>query len=129
VHVAGTPEQMNVMQYMKDMYTSYGLEVMTTDYDVLLSYPDYNNPNTVSMQQPDGTWSSISTGLADIPTGPQELVDQLNADKRSQNWWNGYGGNGTATARLYYANYGRVDDFQYFDNANISLNGSIVVIR
>uniref|UniRef100_A0A914V839 Uncharacterized protein n=1 Tax=Plectus sambesii TaxID=2011161 RepID=A0A914V839_9BILA len=129
VHVAGTPEQMAALQYIRDTYASYGLEVMTTDYDVMLSYPNYSQPNTVSMQMSNGSWNLISNGLGDIPLGHPNLTAQLKADTRARNWWNGYGANGVATGKLVYANYGRVVDFQYLDNSNISLNGSIVAIR
>uniref|UniRef100_A0A914UWP4 PA domain-containing protein n=1 Tax=Plectus sambesii TaxID=2011161 RepID=A0A914UWP4_9BILA len=130
VHVAGTPEQMDVLSYLEQTYAGYGLRVKTIDYDVMLSYPNYSNPNTVSMQLANGTWEQISNGLGEIPTsGPKEMLDQISSDQRALNWWNAYSADGSANGTLVYVNYGRIEDFNVLNNSNINLNGKIAVIR
>lgn len=81
VHVAGTDDQLRVMDFIANYYTSIGLQVRVHDYKVLLSYPDYANPNTVHMRKTECSQSVlVSSGLSET-LGPPEAMEQQN-DKR-----------------------------------------------
>lgn len=47
------------------------------------------------------------------------------ADRKSA----GYSKNGTATGPVVYANYGRLEDFQYLVDQGINLTGTIALMR
>ncbi|PVD26812.1 hypothetical protein C0Q70_14491 [Pomacea canaliculata] len=47
-HIAGRDRDFELVAYLKSKFTEYGLDsVKSTPYQVLLSYPDNENPNTV----------------------------------------------------------------------------------
>ena len=49
-HVAGSPEQLELANYLASKWREYEFdEVETIEYKVLLSYPMENNPNVVSI--------------------------------------------------------------------------------
>uniref|UniRef100_A0A914XW32 Uncharacterized protein n=1 Tax=Plectus sambesii TaxID=2011161 RepID=A0A914XW32_9BILA len=128
LHVAGTVENNAVMHQLADQYKSYGLDVKIQEYKVLLSYPDYNNPNTIKAQQAgQADWISISNGLSE-PLGPAEALNEQ-LDQRALVYWNAYSQNGTATGPITFANYGDPDDFALLEKNNYSVNGTIVLAK
>ncbi|KAI1724302.1 peptidase family m28 domain-containing protein [Ditylenchus destructor] len=128
VHVAGTQEQLDLMDQLEEKYRDLGFDVTPYQYeDVLLSYPDYEKPNCIYMKSGADKWTIISNGLAE-PLGPKEAREQQN-DFRSAVWWNAYSANGNATGQIVYANYGTIEDYNILEKLNISVNGKIVLIR
>jgi hypothetical protein len=60
--------------------------------------------------------------------GPPEALNEMSNNKTTL-WWNAYARAGTAEGTLVYANYGTILDFDTLDKMNISLNGTIVLVR
>lgn len=79
-HVAGTAENLRVMDYIAETWRSYGLDKVEIDeYDVLLSYPDYSKPNTINALV-DGKWKAVSKGLSK-KLGPPDAMAEQNDDR------------------------------------------------
>lgn len=74
--MAGTEREENVLaNYVKDKFTEYGLDtVKLASYQVLLSYPDVNNPNTVQVL-------NISTGEVFLnATSQEDIIEGMNSN-------------------------------------------------
>jgi hypothetical protein len=93
-----------------------GFNVKTYEYEVLLSYPDYLNPNTIHVWE-NNQWNLISDGKG------KALEDEINDEKRYV-WWNAYSKNGTVFAPIVYANYGSEEDFEFLKTV-CSINPTI----
>uniref|UniRef100_A0A0N5BHI1 PA domain-containing protein n=1 Tax=Strongyloides papillosus TaxID=174720 RepID=A0A0N5BHI1_STREA len=128
IHVAGTDNNMAVMNHIEKEFTELGLEVTSSVYDVLLDYPNYNKPNTISYCDKKNNCEVLSDGLSDV-LGDGELASQLGDDYRSKVQWLAYAKNGTVTGSIVYANYGKLDDYEVLDKKNISLKDKIVLVR
>lgn len=127
-HLAGSPANMRAMDFIASTWRSQGLDLVEEErYDILLSYPDYDKPNTICLQQPDGTCSILSAGLS-TPLGPPEAKAQQN-DTNALLWWNAYSKNGTAIGSIVYVNYCTDNDFETIDNLSISVENKIVLCR
>ncbi|KHN84196.1 N-acetylated-alpha-linked acidic dipeptidase-like protein [Toxocara canis] len=113
VHVAGTPENAAIMLRLSEQYRSYGYEVKTYDYNVLLSYPVYERPNQIDFIDDSGNWVEVSNGLGER-LGPEEAKRQQ-SDPRGLVYWTAYSQNGTAEGLVVYANYGTFEDYLQLD--------------
>ncbi|KAI9313399.1 hypothetical protein BX666DRAFT_1864081, partial [Dichotomocladium elegans] len=109
-------------EYTRDKFIEYGITNTTTQtYYPLLNYP-------------------IRRRLA-IVSGPKEFQyeaslreDPVEEDETSKDpdvvpTFHGYSKNGTARGKIVYANYGRVEDFQFLKDQGINLNGTIALMR
>lgn len=120
-HLAGTPNDQEQAEWTRDQFESFGLNTTIDTYWPLLNYP-------------------ISHRFA-IISGPEHLQyeaklreDPVEEDETSKDpdvipTFHGYSKNGTATGRVVYANYGRVEDFQFLKDHGIDLNGTIALVR
>jgi len=110
-HMAGTPAQAATRDYALERMRTFGLEAWSKEY-------------TVYLPQPDTVAAWVFTGsrvqrlsLREPGTGPQVPP------------FNGYTGDGDATAEVVYVNYGLIEDYQTLDSLGISVRGKIVVAR
>lgn len=95
-------------------YKKLGFEVKNYEYEVLLSYPDYENPNTVDVWNSYlNEWIEISNGLGE-PLGSTEALNEQ-IDKQAFVWWNAYSPNGTVDSSIVYVNYGTIEDYHMLD--------------
>jgi hypothetical protein len=120
-HLAGTENDKKQAEWTRDQFASFGLEAKIDIYWPLLNYP-------------------VSHHLA-IVTGPKHLrfeakltEDPVEEDETSRDpnvipTFHGYSKNGTVTGRVVYANYGRVEDFQFLKDQGIELEGTIALVR
>lgn len=119
-HVAGTPGDRRVSEYIAGEFRRDGLETETVEYKVLLSYPksvalELVEPEHVTLAHPEppirGDKSTyITDPLAHIP-------------------WNGYSPSADITAPVIYANYGTAEDYERLATLGISVKGRIVLVR
>ena len=58
-HLAGTPADYTQAKELEEFWKDLGLKSWVTPYDVLLSYPDSDNPNRIELQ--DGSGDEIYT--------------------------------------------------------------------
>ncbi|KAL3865081.1 hypothetical protein ACJMK2_006712 [Sinanodonta woodiana] len=120
--LAGTPQQKQNAEYIRDLWHQQGLKAEIVQYKVLLSYPKGNHTNKVSLY--DASGSELFTSkphekpLVDEET-PEEVVQPFNA----------YSPNGFVKGDLVYVNYGRAEDFERLNEAGINVSGKIAIAR
>ncbi|CAF1640902.1 unnamed protein product [Rotaria sordida] len=122
-HMAGLPEDLESAQVIEQRWKSDGLQVTKPKYNVLLSYPDNNNPNRVTLIS--------DNGMAIFQTAGVEKIYDSTLPK-TVNPFLAYTPNGTVSSnKLFYANYGELEDFQTLVSlvGNASLQGSIIIMR
>lgn len=118
-HVAGTPENRRVADYIAEVMRSAGLAVEFFDYDVYLP----PGPGEIDV--------AIVTPIR-LPLNNQEYIlreDRFSGHPRLLPGWNAYSGSGDVTAEVVYANYGRKEDFEKLAELGISVAGKIVIAR
>lgn len=118
-HLAGTPANERVADYLVQVMEGAGMNVKRYPYDVYMSL--------------DGGISSV--GLVTptrMPLNQQEdiLAEDPFSDSASLlKGWNAYSGSGDVTAEVVYANYGTKEDFEKLAELNIDVTGKIVLAR
>ncbi|KAG0780290.1 hypothetical protein G6F22_010166 [Rhizopus arrhizus] len=121
-HVAGTLSDKRQAEWTRQKFNEFGIPGAKIEtYYPLLNYP-------------------VSRRLA-IVSGPEELryeaklkEDRIDEDPTTENpdivpLFHGYSKNGTAKGPVIYANYGRLEDFQFLVDQGVQVNGSIALVR
>lgn len=122
-HLSGTAGDEHVVEYIQSHWKKLNFDsVETVPYKVLLSSPDRNNPNVVTVRAEDGRVLESSKPFEPI------LVPQQN-DSRIIPPFNAYSPPGVVKGNLVYINYGRVSDFELAVKRKIPINGSICLVR
>ncbi|VDK75493.1 unnamed protein product [Litomosoides sigmodontis] len=123
-HPAGTKANSKVAERISKVWKSNGLEgVHYVEYDVLLSYPDYDNPNHLHILDKDGKILYKTKGV----TPP--LIPKEQSAKGAGIQWLAYSANGTVRGEVIYCHFGRKQDFQRLKYYDINPKGKIVVMR
>ena len=117
-HVASTPRNNELAKLIFEEWKSYGLEdVHTSEYDVLLSFPERIQVEIVSPKKP--RLSLQEESYKQDPDTQKDVGIPYNAYSRS----------GEITAPLVYANSGNPQDFDYLEKKGIKLQGKIALVR
>ncbi|GMR57002.1 hypothetical protein PMAYCL1PPCAC_27197 [Pristionchus mayeri] len=123
-HQAGTKANERVAKTIEKMYTAAGLQkVHTLTYDVLLSYPDWDRPNTVSIRNRAGRAVFTSRGVS-API----LPDEQGAPHAGHQWL-AYSAPGTFEGDVVYAHSGTPKDFAMLKKLGIDVTGKIAMMR
>uniref|UniRef100_A0A1I7Y1I9 PA domain-containing protein n=1 Tax=Steinernema glaseri TaxID=37863 RepID=A0A1I7Y1I9_9BILA len=123
-HVAGSEGNNRLAETIADKWKAAGLEdVHFTEYDVLLSYPNYSSPNHVSILGSDGTVLYKNKGRS-----PVIFPDEQGAPGADVQWV-AYAAEGTVVGDVVYAHYGRSVDFDVLKKAGVHLKGKIALLR
>lgn len=120
-HVAGTPANDRVGDYIATSMEEAGLQVETYPYDVYIPDPSSAESNLVALVTPIRT-----------PLNNREYVleeDRFSDDAALGPGWNAFSGSGDVTAPVVYANYGRKEDFETLEELGVEVEGRIVVAR
>ena len=117
-HVAGTPQEKKVAEYVLERFKEFGLAAEMTRYDVFL-----NHPRTVSLKL-----------VAPVELELNLREDPYDVDKDSTPdgmfpAFHGYGASGTARGQVVYVNYGSPADFDRLRGMGISVAGKIALVR
>jgi N-acetylated-alpha-linked acidic dipeptidase len=117
-HVAGTPEEKKVAEFVLGRFKEFGLQAEMTRYDVFL-----NHPKQVSLKL---------TAPVDLELQLRE--DPYDVDKDSSPTgmfpaFHGYGASGTAAGSVVYVNYGSPADFDRLRGMGVSVEGKITLVR
>lgn len=117
-HVAGTPQEKKVADYVRDRFKEFGLDVETVKYDVFL-----NHPRAVSLSL-----------IAPVKQELSLVEDSYPQDKDSTTLgefpaFHGYGASGTASGQVVYVNYGAPADYSRLASMGLSVEGRIVLAR
>ncbi|GFR57999.1 N-acetylated-alpha-linked acidic dipeptidase 2-like [Elysia marginata] len=118
-HIAGRQRDFDLVKFVKDRFVSSGLQVQTTPYDILLSYPNDDVPNTVRIL--DGNGNVVYDGEAD--------ESDLSNNPGVVRPFHGYSPAGLVEAQLVFAGYGRVEDFDWLRSQKIDVTGHIVIVK
>ncbi|CAF4049820.1 unnamed protein product, partial [Rotaria magnacalcarata] len=116
-------EDLESAQVIEERWKRDGLQVTKPKYNVLLSYPDDDRPNRVTLRSADA-------GII-IETEGVEHVYDPNQIKTVKPFL-AYTPNGTVSStKLFYANYGQLEDLTHLASVvgNASLQGSIIIMR
>lgn len=118
-HIAGTPANEKVKDYIVNSMSKAGLDVKTYPYEVYMSSGP--GESLVEIILPEAlTLDQQENALEEDPySSHPELLKG----------WNAYSGNGDVTAEVVYANYGTKTDFEKLEELGIDLKGKIVIAR
>lgn len=139
-HIAGTDANKKVAYAIANAWTEAGLEdVHTLPYEVLLSYPDFENPNSIVIQAPSGKEVFRSKGVSpviipDEQSGKCEFYfTQIFYSHKSftdaGHQWLAYAGNGSVSAEVVYVNRGTENDFKNLKLMGVDVKGKIALMR
>lgn len=118
-HVAGTPENEKVRDYIAETMRKAGWQVDIYPHDIYL--PKGPGEIAVELVEPIRQPLNIREYLFS--------EDKYAKDPRLMPGWNAYSGSGDVTAEIVYANYGRKEDFEQLKAMGISVQGKIVMAR
>ena len=119
-HIASSKEDYETAVYVAEKFKAAGLATEIVPYRVLL-----NQPRTVSFEARSDAGAILSTG----PTREHVSDDPFQDDPNVVMPFNGSSGSGDVTGEVVYANYGRLEDFDYLAAQHIDLHGKIVLVR
>ncbi|RUS84604.1 hypothetical protein EGW08_007631 [Elysia chlorotica] len=118
-HIAGRQGDFDLVKYVQTLFRDHGLEVKTTPYDVLLSYPNDQVANSVRILDASGeiVYDSV-TNESDI-SHLEGVVPPFNA----------YAPARKVEGQLVYVNFGRVEDYDWLRTNGIDVTGHIVLAK
>lgn len=118
-HVAGTPAQAVVRDYIVDKLRSFGLEPWTKEYMLYLPQPEV-----------------VRAWIYPPRDGPPARLNLAEPHVRGEGAggaeplpFNAFSGDGDVTAPVVYANYGLGQDYDALDSLGVRVRGSIVIAR
>nr|KAG5710646.1 hypothetical protein BaRGS_035048 [Batillaria attramentaria] len=121
-HIAGEQADFDLVTYLKDKLTGYGLDsVRVAPYQVLLSYPNGSDPNRaqlLNVTSGDVIFDSTTaeSNISHLPGVIRPFLAYAPADD--------------VEGELVYVNYGRVEDYDYLEhNYNVNVTEKIVIAR
>lgn len=117
-HVAGTPAEKNVAEYVRDRMAEFGLEVEMVKYDVFL-----NHPTKVSLTMIEPSRQELSL-VEDAY--PQDKDSTMRGQFPA---FHGYSASGDASGQIVYVNYGSPADHERLKAMGFSVEGKIALVR
>ena len=117
-HVAGTPAEKKVADYVRDRMVEFGLAVEMVKYDVFL-----NHPKLVSLTMTSPSRQELSL-MED--TYPQDTAASYRGQFPA---FHGYGASGVASGQVIYVNYGAPGDHERLKAMGLSVEGKIALVR
>jgi N-acetylated-alpha-linked acidic dipeptidase len=118
-HIAGTPENELVKDYMVNIMSAAGMNVKVWPYDVYL--PNHPGKSELQIISPVQLTLSQKEGALD--------EDPFSKDQRLHLGFNAFSGSGDVTAQVVYVNYGTREDFMKLAELGVPLEGKIAVAR
>ena len=117
-HVAGTPQEKKVAEYVRDRFLEFGLEAEMVRYDVFLNHPKHV---ALRLTEPE----EIELSLMEEPVAGDKDSSKAGAFPG----FHGYGASGKASGQVVYVNYGTAADFKKLEEMGISVEGRIALVR
>ncbi|XP_005351841.1 N-acetylated-alpha-linked acidic dipeptidase-like protein [Microtus ochrogaster] len=124
-HVASSPRDEALVRLLLERWqdTATGLDsAKSYEYNVLLSFPNRDQPNVVEVVGPDGTVLHSFVPREKNLTGEQGEPNVLQP-------YAAYAPAGTPQGLLVYANQGSEEDFKELETKGIKLEGTIALTR
>ena len=119
-HLAGTPGDRRVSEFIADEFRHDGFETQTVEYRVLLSYPKKIMAELVS---PDHVKLAIPE-----PPIPGDAATRTN-DPQARMPWDAYSPSADMTAPVIYVNYGTAQDYDELERLGVSVRNRIMLAR
>ncbi len=119
-HVAGTPGDRRVSEYIASQFRADGLETEVVEYRVLLSYPKHVSLDLVT---------PVTRRLANPEPPIAGDPDTQTSDPMARMPWNGYSPSADLTRSVIYVNYGRPEDYDRLEHMHVDVKGRIVLAR
>ena len=117
-HVAGTPAEKKVADYVKDRMAEFGLSVEMIKYDVFL-----NHPVMVSLTMTEPSRQELALVEDAYPQ------DKDSTARGQFPAFHGYGASGTASGQVVYVNYGAPADHERLTSMGLSVEGKVALVR
>lgn len=112
-HIAGTEGSFVLAEWIEQEFRNANLDqIEMEEFKVYLNYPQQDGRRVAIVDPPDLAWEA-----------------KIEEDDHQTPVFHGLSKSGNATGHLIYANYGSREDFQYLVDHDISLNGSIALVR
>lgn len=118
-HIAGTPENELVKDYLVKMMSDAGMSVKVWPYDVYLP----NHPGKSELQIISPVQMTLSQKEEEIAEDP------FSKDPRLHLGFNAFSGSGDVTAEVVYVNYGTREDFEKLAEMGVELKGKVAIAR
>uniref|UniRef100_A0A646QIE3 N-acetylated-alpha-linked acidic dipeptidase 2 n=1 Tax=Hemiscolopendra marginata TaxID=943146 RepID=A0A646QIE3_9MYRI len=122
-HLSNTPRDMLLAEAIRDRWKEYGLDnVEMVPYDILLSFPDAEQPNMVQVLGNKGK-VLINISIFDEPLIPE--------DKKGKHIpaYHAYSPSGVVEGELVYVDQGTEYELRRLDYYEVSLAGKIALAR
>ncbi len=117
-HIAGTPGGERGAERLASLFRSFGLDVRTPRYSVLLA--DHVSSSV----------TIIAPETIDLPLRePVVAEDLFSAHPGLAPGFHAFSGSGEGSGRVVYANYGTKDDFARLAALNVDVKGAVVIAR
>ncbi len=117
-HPAGSAGTAEVVKYLQDTLSGFGLDVQTHEYQVLLA-----KPRTIEIAMTAPSRRTLSTDEPAIPEDPTSSHPELGGG------YVAYSASGTAAGQVVYVNYGLPADYAELAGLGVSLEGKIALAR
>jgi len=116
-HVAGTPAEKKVADYVATRFKEFGLETEMVRYDVFLNHPKHVSLKITSPVQEE------------LSLREDEPLDESTKKPGMFPAFHGYGASGQAQGEIVYVNYGTPADYTRLSGMDISVAGKIALVR
>ena len=117
-HPAGSPGTREVVTYLQQTLSGFGLDVATHEYQVLLA-----QPRKISIAMTAPSRRELSVEEPAIPEDPTSSHPELKGG------YVAYSASGTAAGQVVYVNYGLPADYAELATLGVSLEGRIALAR
>jgi N-acetylated-alpha-linked acidic dipeptidase len=117
-HVAGTPAEKKLADYVLARFKEFGLAAEIVRYDVFLNHPKHVSLKLVSPVEEE-------LKLREEPYD----IDKDSTQEGMFPAFHGYGASGKAEGQVVYVNYGVPADFAALEGMGIPVEGKIVLVR
>lgn len=117
-HVAGTPAEKKVADWVFAKFKEFGLEAEMVKYDVFL-----NHPKSVSLKLVEPRVEELSLVEDNYPQDKDSTMrGQFPA-------FHGYGASGKANGQIIFVNYGSPADHERLKSMGLSVEGKIALVK
>ena len=122
-HIAASEQDSFLTKWISDKWKEFGFDhVNLEQYNLLLSYPDPENPNKIYLKDDQSRVQFTSKHKEDVLRAEDQHPDFIHA-------FNAFSPAGNVTGDLVYVNYARVEDISRLEELGVNLTGKIAIAR
>ena len=123
-HVAGSPAQLRVRDYVMGRFQEWGLKTELNTYSIYMPWPTDVSLSLLTPGRGSDGWDRRAFILREdaVPEDPTSAMEQYP-------WVNGYSGAGSVEAEVVYVNYGLHQDYAKLAESGVSVEGKVALAR